>query len=216
MKAKGNIYCKICEKENIRLAIIKASKNKGHRKDVRKIINNIEQYTDILQNMLIEKRYKPNPYIKKSIYDGANKKERIIYKPMFFPDQCVHWALMLQIKDILKRGMYYYCCASVEGRGVHYGAKYIKKILVRDRKNTKYCLKLDIKKYYPSVDKELLKKKFRRVIKCRDTLELIDSIIDSSDNGLPIRKFYKPMVCKFQSARFGSLYKRAIKSEILC
>ena len=36
MKAKGNIYCKICEKENIRLAIIKASKNKGHRKDVRK------------------------------------------------------------------------------------------------------------------------------------------------------------------------------------
>ena len=35
MKAKGNIYCKICEEENIKLAIIKASKNKGHRKDVR-------------------------------------------------------------------------------------------------------------------------------------------------------------------------------------
>ncbi len=86
MKAKGNIYCKICEKENIRLAIIKASKNKGHRKDVRKVINNIEQYIDILQNMLIGKNYKPNPYIKKSIYDGANKKERIIYKPIFFPD----------------------------------------------------------------------------------------------------------------------------------
>ena len=55
MKAKGNIYCKICEKENIRLAIIKASKNKGHRKDVRKVINNIEQYTEILQKTLIEK-----------------------------------------------------------------------------------------------------------------------------------------------------------------
>lgn len=195
MKAKGNIYCKICEEENIKLAIIKASKNKGHRKDVRKVMNNIEQYTKIIQNILIEKTYIPNPYIKKSIYDGANKKERIIYKPCFFPDQIIHWALMLQIRDILKRGMYYYCCASVEGRGVHYGARHIKKILVRDRKNTKYCLKLDIKKYYPSVDKELLKRKFRRLIKCRDTLDLIDKIIDSSEEGLPIRKFYFSMVC---------------------
>ena len=56
MKAKGNIYCKICEIENIRLAIIKASKNKRHRKDVRKVINNIEQYVEILQKILIEKR----------------------------------------------------------------------------------------------------------------------------------------------------------------
>ena len=103
MKAKGNIYCKICEKENIRLAIIKASKNKGHRKDVRKVINNIEQYTEILQKTLIEKAYTPNPYTKKSIYDGANKKERVIYKPCFYPDQCVHWCLMLQIEELLKR-----------------------------------------------------------------------------------------------------------------
>ena len=94
---------------------------------------------------------------------------------------------MLQIKDLLKRGMYDYCCASGEGRGVHYGARYIKKILVRDRKNTKYCLKLDIKKYYPSINKELLKRKFRKIIKCRDTLDLMDLIVDSSDAGLPIR-----------------------------
>ena len=78
-------------------------------------------------------------------------------------------------------------CAAIEGRGVHYGARHIKKILVRDRKNTKYCLKLDIKKYYPSINKELLKKKFVRLIKDTETLELIFSIIDSSKDGLPIR-----------------------------
>ena len=187
MKTKNNIYYKICERENIKKAIIKAAKNKGHRTDVRRVVSNIEKYTDILQEMLLEKKYVPNEYIKKKIYDGSNKKERIIYKPQFFPDQCVHWSLMLQIKDLLKRGMYDYCCASVEGRGVHYGARYIKKILVRDRKNTKYCLKLDIKKYYPSINKELLKRKFRKIIKCRDTLDLMDLIVDSSDAGLPIR-----------------------------
>lgn len=211
MKAKGNIYCKICEEENIKLAIIKASKNKGHRKDVRKVMNNIEQYTKIIQNILIEKTYIPNPYIKKSIYDGANKKERIIYKPCFFPDQIIHWTLMLQIRDILKRGMYYYCCASVEGRGVHYGARHIKKILVRDRKNTKYCLKLDIKKYYPSVDKELLKKKFRRLIKCRDTLDLIDKIIDSSDEGLPIGNFTSQWFANFNLQDLDHFIKEQLK-----
>ena len=41
--------------------------------------------------------------------------------------------------------MYYYSCASIKGIGVYYGSKYLKKILKCDRKNTKYCLKLDIK-----------------------------------------------------------------------
>ncbi len=83
--------------------------------------------------------------------------------------------------------MYDYCCASVEDRGIHYGAKYIKKILVRDRKNTKYCLKLDVKKFYPSIDRQILKRKFMRIIKDRDTLDLIDLIVDSGKEGLPIR-----------------------------
>ena len=187
MKAKGDIYPKIYEIENIKRAIINASKQKRDRNDVKEIYENIDYYSKKLQEMLINKTYIPSPYLEKKIYDGANKKERIIYKPQFFPDQCVHWSLMLQIEDLLKRGMYEYCCASIKGRGIHYGGKYIKKILERDRKNTKYCLKLDIKKYYPSVNKELLKRKFRRIIKCRDTLDLMDAIVDSSKEGLPIR-----------------------------
>lgn len=113
------------------------------------------------------------------------------------------------------KGMYEYCCASVPNRGIHYGGKYIKKILVNDRKNTKYALKLDVKKFYPSINKEIMKRKFMRVIKDRDTLDLIDKIIDSSESGLPIRKLYFTMVCKFFSTRFRSLYKRKIKSSIL-
>lgn len=187
MKRVGNIYEQMCSFENCKKAILKASVNKKHRKEVVTICKNVDKYAQQLSDLLKSKQYIPNPYTEKKIYDGANKKERIIYKPRFFPDQCIHWSLMLQIKDILKKGMYDYCCASVEGRGIHYGAKHIKKILVQDRKNTKYCLKLDIKKYYPSVNKEILKKKFRRVIKDYDVLDLIDKIIDSSEAGLPIR-----------------------------
>ncbi len=45
-----------------------------------------------------------------------------------------------------------------------------------------------LKKFYPSIDKNVCKRKFRRIIKDYDVLNLIDAIIDSSnENGLPIR-----------------------------
>lgn len=195
MKRKGNIYKNIVDKDNIKLAIINASKRKRSRHNVQEIMSNINKYANIVQEMLINKTYKPSPYKEVKIHDGARKKERIIYKPQFYPDQIVHWALMLQIEPILSKGMYQWCCASVKNRGLLYGMRHIKKILVRDRKNTKYCLKLDIKKFYPSIDKEILKRKFREKIKERETLELIDLIIDSAKSGVPIRKLYKSVVC---------------------
>ena len=117
---------------------------------------------------------------------------RISYKPLWH--------------TLLEKGMYEFCCASVPNRGIHYGAKHIKRILVNDRKNTKYALKLDVKKFYPSIDKFCMKKKFRAIIKDNDVLELIDKIIDSSESGLPIRQLYESMVCKFLFAEFRSLY----------
>ena len=158
MKRKGNIYIKIIEKNNIYKAIINASKRKRTRKNVKKVIDNINVCVDYIYDILKNKTYKPNPYEKVKIMDGARKKERIIFKPQFFPDQCIHWALMQQLEPILEKGMYEYCCASIKNRGILYGANYIKKILVRDRKNTKYCLKLDIKKFYNNIPKTNIRK----------------------------------------------------------
>ena len=187
MKRKGNFYNDICNRQNIKMAILRASNKKHSRKNVVKIVNNIDYYVEELHNMLINKQIKLSPYKKMKIHDGANKKERVIFKPAFYPDQCIHWSLMLKLQPIIQKGMYEYCCASVPNRGIHYGGKYIKKILKNDRKNTKYCLKLDIKKFYPSIDKFCMKKKFRAIIKDYDVLDLIDNIIDSSETGLPIR-----------------------------
>ena len=93
--------------------------------------------------------------------------------------------------------MYYWCCASIKGRGLHHGMRKLKKALVEDRKYTKYCLKLDIKKFYPNIDKQCLKDKFRRVIKDENTLWLIDSIIDSADSGVPIGNYTSQWFANF-------------------
>ena len=215
MKRTTNLYPKIIDKDNIKKAILNASKGKKERKSVQKILDNINGYTENICKMLKNEKYVSSKYQKMIIHDGTRKKERIIYKPNFYPDQIVHWALMLQIEPILLKGMYCYCCGSIRGRGISYGAKHIKKILVTDRKNTKYCLKLDIKKFYPSIDKEILKRKFRKIIKEKETLNLVDIIIDSSEQGVPIRQLYKSVVCKFLFTRLGSLHQRTIAYKIL-
>ena len=152
------------------------------------VLDNMDDYANKIRDMLLTYRYVPSPYIEKTIMDGANKKERTICKPRYYPDQIIHWALMLQIQPVIMRGMYEYCCGSVPNRGTSYGQKTLRKWLDTDRKGTKYCLKLDISKFYPSVDNEILKAMFRRKIKDSRCLWLIDSIIDSA-KGLPIGNY---------------------------
>lgn len=211
MKTEKNIYIKIIDKNNIYKAIQNASKGKKSRSNVKKILDNIYFYVDVIYEQLKSKTYIPNKYEEKIIQDGVRKKERIIYKPRFFPDQVIHWALMQQIEDIIKRGMYEYCCGSVKNRGILYGVKYLKKILVRDRKNTKYCLKLDIKKFYPSINQSILKRKFRKIIKDRDTLDLIDLIVDSAQQGVPIGNYTSQWFANFYLQDLDHYIKEQLK-----
>lgn len=197
MKRIGNIYEKIIDLNNIELAIAKAAIGKGYRKSVEKILDSPTYYALQIQQLLKAKKYNPSPYIEMKIRDGANRKERTIFKPHFYPDQVIHWALILQIESLLMRGMYEFCCASVKNRGIMRGMNYLKRILVQDRKYTKYCLKLDVKHFYPSINKDTLKNKFRKIIKDKDTLWLIDSIIDSSKEGVPIGNYTSQWFANF-------------------
>ncbi len=188
MKRIGFIYDKIFHIDNIIVAIMNSSLGKRDQKRVKEIIDNPEKYARQIQKMLVNKSYVPSPYIVKTLKDGATQKTRTICKPKYFPDQVIHWALMQQIQPILLRGMYLYTCGSVPGRGTGLGQKTLRKWLDKDYKGTKYCFKMDIRKFYPSVDNELLKQMFRRKIKDRDCLWLIDIIIDSAQ-GLPIGNY---------------------------
>lgn len=196
MKRVGYVFEKIIEIDNIKKAIVNASKRKTNRRNVQKVLNNIDFYAKQIQTMLVNDTYVPCKYIEQKIKDGANKKERIIFKPSFYPDQCIHWTIMLQLESLLERGMYKYCCASVKGRGVHYGQRYVKKIL-KDVKGSKYCLQLDIRHFYPSIDKNKLKEKFIRIIKDPKLLNLIFKIIDSAEDGLPIGNYTSQWFANF-------------------
>jgi len=185
MKRYGYLYEKIYEKENIRDAIFKSSKGKRQRGDVKFVLENIDVFVDKIHLMLLNKTYIPSDYTVGTITEGANKKERKIFKPKFFPDQIIHWALILQIQPIFKNSMYQFVCGSIPNKGVHYAKRYVEGWIKHDIKNTKYYLKLDISKFYPSVNNDILLNKIKRKIKDDDVINLIASIL-SKANGLPI------------------------------
>ena len=58
----------------------------------------------------------------------------------------------------------------------------------QDADGTRYCLKIDVRKFYPSIDHELLKQVVRRKIKDNRLLALLDEIIDSVE-GVPIGNY---------------------------
>lgn len=196
MKRTGYLFEKIADIDNIKTATRKASLGKRHQKGVQRILNNLDHYATRIHTMLLNGTYIPSPYTTKRIMDGTARKEREISKPRFFPDQIIHWAIMLQLEPIMMRGMYHYNCGSIPKRGATHGQKAIRKWLDKDRKGTKYCLKLDISKFYPTVDNSILKAKFRRIIKDKKALCLVDLIVDSAQ-GLPIGNYTSQWFANF-------------------
>lgn len=197
MKRIGYIYDKICDIDNIKRAILCSSRRKRNRRDVQRVLKDIDKSAEHVQKLLITQTYRPAPYHVYAVHDGATHKTRTIFCPRYYPDQIIHWALILQIEKHLKRSAYYMNCGSIPGKGVHFGKKYLRRWLDRDRKNTKYCLKLDIRKFYPSINNEALKAAFRRKFKDPDVLWLIDKIIDSCEHGVPIGNYTSQWFANF-------------------
>ena len=194
MKRYGNLYQKIYDIENIKLAHKNARKGKLHYSEVKMVEANPEKYFMKIHNMLKDKTFRNSEY--KIFTRTCNDKEREIFKLPYFPDRIIHHCIMNVLEPIWMKTLITDTYSSLKGRGIHKGVKRIKKAL-KDRENTKYCLKMDVRKFYPSIDHDILKRVIRRKLKDKDLLWLLDEIIDSA-RGVPIGNYL--------SQYFGNLY----------
>lgn len=186
MKTIKKIYEKICSIENVTAAIKKASVGKRGRAEVQKVLADVPGHARIISDLLAKQEYRPCKYVEKTVREGSNGKERKIAKIAFFPDQVIHWAIVLQLQPFLIKSSYKYSCGCMPGRGVHYGKAAIEKWVRRDRKNTKYVAKLDIRKFYPSISHEKMKAVFRLMTSDKRLLSALDAVVESYLPGLPI------------------------------
>ena len=189
MKRIGNLYANIISLDNLRVADVKARKGKLRSHGVRLHDQHRERNILALQKQLQTKTFKTSEYhVFKIIAD--NNKEREIYRLPYFPDRILHHAIMNVMEPIWVSLFTADTYACIKNRGIHAAVKKMKFILQTDPEHTPYCLKLDIRKFYPSVDHEVLKMLLRRKIKDNDLIQLLDTIIDSAP-GLPIGNYHE-------------------------
>lgn len=198
MKRHGNLWGKICELDNIKFAHKQARRGKAFYSEVKMVDADVDKYCKEIQSMLINKTFTTSQYEIEERHDG--RKIRTIYKLPYYPDRIVQHALLNVIGDIFVRSFIRDTFQSIIGRGTSDVMRRVKKI-VQSSNCPQYALKIDIEKYYPSVDNEIIKQMVRRKIKCQDTLWLIDNIIDSM-KGLPIGNY--------TSQHLGNLYLNQI------
>lgn len=189
MKRHGHLYPKIYDMDNLRLAHQNARKGKGWYTEVKMVDENPDYYLGLLQEMLINKTYQTSPY--ETFIKRDSGKEREIYKLPYFPDRICQWAILQIIEPMLLKHLIYDTYSAIPGRGIHLCLNRLSEAIQSDVPGTQYCLKLDVKKFYPSIDHTILKEKYRRLFKDNDLLFLLDEIIDSTpdDAGIPIGNY---------------------------
>ena len=177
MKRVGNLYEKIYDIENLKKAHKNAKKGKGWYKEVKMVDENLDEYLLKIQEMLKNHTYKTSEY--KIFYKREGSKIRKIYKLPYYPDRIVQWAIIQVIEPYLIRHFIDDTYSAIPGRGMHKGLERLRKALYTDPDNCQYCLKLDLRHYYQSINHDILKRKYRRLFKDEDLLRALDEIIDS-------------------------------------
>jgi len=206
MKRINNLYEQIISIENLQLADIKARKGKAAQYGIHAHDKTRQDNILQLHEMLKQKTYRTSGYTTFIIHEP---KERQIFRLPYFPDRITHHAIMNVLEKIFVSTFTSDTYSCIKGKGIHAAARGVQRAL-RDRPGTQYCLKLDITKFYPSIDHEILKGILRRKFKDPDFLWLIDEIIDSAA-GLPIGNYLSQYLANFYLTYFDHWLKEIQK-----
>lgn len=196
MKRHGQLYPKITTKENIYQAYRSARKGKSWQDTIKRFESNLDGNLYRIKKSLEDKTFTTSEYSVFTIYEP---KERQIYRLPFNPDRVVQHALMNILEPIWTNLFIHDSYSCIKGRGIHKGSKRLMSFIRRCGKDC-YCLKLDISKFYPSIDHDILYQIVKRKIKCRDTLWLLKNIIYSLPGGCNVP------IGNYTSQWFGNLY----------
>lgn len=169
--------------DNLEQADAIARLGKTHRREIRAFDKDRTRLLEELHRELLAGEFHTSDYKTKEIFDP---KHRLICWLPYYRDRIVHQAILNVCGPIWRKVLTRDTFACIKGRGTHAARRRLKQILSRDKEGTKYCLKVDVRHFYQSIDHELLKETVRHKIKDARTLALIDEIIDSWEEGLPL------------------------------
>lgn len=177
MKRYDHLFEKICDIENLRKAHKNAKKGKGWYKEVQEIDKDPDKYLKQIREMLINHTYRTSEY--EVFYKDDGRKKRKIYKLPYFPDRICQWAILQVIEPCIVSNLTTDTYSAIPERGIHKGLTKLQAAMWNNPEECKYCLKLDARHYYQSINHNILKEKYSRMFNDNELLWLLNEIIDS-------------------------------------
>lgn len=215
-KTIRNEFDKALTYENLMKAHLQSRKGKGYRKDI--ILFNLkqEEYIMWLYEQLQTGEYKHSGY---SVFYITQPKLRRIEKSIYI-DRIVHrWYVNSFIEKYFIPQFIHTSYACIKNKGMHKACLDLQKAVKHCKViwEDYYILKMDVRKYFENINKNILLEILQRKIKDEKVLWLTKEIIYSNEGetGLPIRKLYFSNVCKYLSKRTRPICKTPAKMQIL-
>ena len=122
-------------------------------------------------------------YREREIVEGG-KRRRIQVLTMY--DRIGVHAIMAVVDKHIRRRFIRTTSASIKERGMHDLLEYIRRDMKDDPEGTQFCYKFDIRKFYESVNQEVLKQCVRRVFKDGRLIQMLDGFITMMPEGISI------------------------------
>lgn len=142
-----------------------------------------------LQKLMYSGKYKFSGYEHFEVFEP---KRRVINAPMY-KDKIVQAALSIKLNELYNPKFIFDSYSCIEGKGTHKAVAKVQKNMrsAHDKwGGDAYIVKVDVSKFFYSIDRSIAKQLYRKVIKEADVLAVVDEIVDSADEideiGLPL------------------------------
>jgi len=182
MRRHGHLWEGMIAFENLLRAAEKARRGKRSRPPAARFFFHLERELWRLHEELATKTYRPGPY--RTFFICEPKRRQISAAP--FRDRVVHHALTGVLEPIFERSFIYDSYACRKGKGTHAAVDRCQEFARRFR----YVLKADVRKFFPSIDHEILKGLIVRKVKDPHVLWLVNRIIDHSNPQDPVLAWF--------------------------
>ena len=170
MKRFGNLWPELTSFRHLLRSAEKARRGKNRLANVATFHFDLERQLHRLQDELHDRSYRPGPYRTFEIHEP--KRRMISAAP--YRDRVVHHALCGILERLFEPTLVFDSYACRRGKGTHAAVDRFTQFARQHR----YVLKCDVRKFFPSVDHQVLKALLARKIKDPDILWLIDLITD--------------------------------------
>lgn len=182
MKRVGNLFDQVVSEQALYAGYLAARRAKRKTQACLRFSARLGAEIGALHAELVSGEYLPRPY---RAFEVLKPKPRMIYAPDF-RDVVVQHSVYSVIYPILDRSFVDTSCACRVGLGTHAASDYALKAL-RASDPDSYVLHLDIRKFFYSIDRDILSSILRRKIKDHRLLRVMELFMPSiGERGIPI------------------------------